>query len=111
MPIGLARAYGGSEWRDNPYGRGHRANTDDFEGAPLPNVELPDPPMLKPPELPATATLGPHPPATASRPRRPGTPDAPSTRARLPTAPDAPAPPWDDRLDPPQRPPAHGRAS
>src|SRR3546814_456005 len=23
MPIGLARAYGGPEWRDNPYGRGH----------------------------------------------------------------------------------------
>ncbi|MDN5842472.1 MAG: DUF2169 domain-containing protein [Alcaligenaceae bacterium] len=102
MPIGLARAYGGAEWRDNPYGRGHCANTDEFEGVPLPNIELPDQPMLKPGDTPATATLGPHSIGSTLRTQWLGAVDEAWQRNRLPWLPDDTDPRWFDRFDPQQ---------
>jgi len=109
MPIGLARAYGGPAWRDNPYGRGHCANAQDFEGVPLPNVELPDQPMLKPTDTPALATLGPHPQGSAARNRWLGSLDKTWERTRHPWLPDDTDPRWFDRFDPAQCRPAHWR--
>lgn len=102
MPIGLARAYGGAQWRDNPYGCGHCGNTDEFEGVPLPNVETPDQPMLKPGDTPATATLGPHSIGSTLRTQWLGALDEAWQRNRLPWLPDDTDPRWFDRFDPQQ---------
>lgn len=109
MPIGLARAYGGPAWRDNPYGRGHCANAQGFEGVPLPNVELPDQPMLEPTDTPALATLGPHPQGSTARTRWLGSLDKTWERTRHPWLPDDTDPRWFDRFDPAQCQPAYWR--
>lgn len=98
MPIGLARAYGGPEWRDNPYGRGHGGGAADFDGLPLPNVEWPDQPVLKPSDTPDTATLGPQPLGSAGRQRWLGTLDEAWVRDRLPWLPDDTDPRWHERF-------------
>jgi len=101
MSIGLARAYGGPDWRDNPYGRGHVPH-DVYEGVPLPNIEVPSQPVLKPTDTPATATLGPQPMGSAGRNRWLGSADDMWVRTRLPWLPDDTDPRWFDRFAPQQ---------
>src|SRR5690554_4396453 len=101
MPIGLVRAYGGPDWRDNPYGRGH-AGRDAYEGVPLPNVEHPDHPVLKPSDTPATATLGPYPIGSTARNQWLGKIDDAWVRTRLPWLPGDTDPRWFDRFSPQQ---------
>src|SRR5690606_13647215 len=103
MPVGLARAYGGAEWGDNPYGRGRSDDgSEDFEGVALPNVELPSHPILKPTDTPATATFGPHPLGSIARTRWLGRLDVAWMQRRLPWLPDDTDPRWFDRFDPAQ---------
>ena len=103
MPIGLARAYGGEEWGDNPYGRGRSSDgSDNFEGVALPNIELPTQPVIKPTDTPATATFGPHPSGSIARTRWLGSLDQTWMQQRLPWLPDDTDPRWFDRFDPAQ---------
>ncbi|MFT0547398.1 DUF2169 domain-containing protein [Allopusillimonas ginsengisoli] len=98
-PIGLAHAYGGAEWRDNPFGRGYASGRTVYEGMPLPNVERPDQPILKPSDTPATATLGAQPQGSAARDRWLGTMDRVWASQRLPWLPDDTDDRWYDRFD------------
>lgn len=97
MSVGLARAYGGPEWRDNPHGRGH-GPIDTAEGRLLPNVEHPEHPVLAPSDTPPVATLGAQPMGSSGRDRWLGTIDEAWMRHRMPWLPDDTDPRWFDRF-------------
>lgn len=98
MPIGLAQAYGGSGWRDNPFGCGYASAGNGYEGMRLPNVERPDQPILKPSDTPATATLGPQPQGSAARDHWLGSLGPTWASQRLPWLPDDTDDRWYDRF-------------
>ncbi len=108
QPIGLAYAYGGPDWRDNPYGRGH-GSVDTAEGRLLPNVEHPEHPVLSPSDTPVVATLGVQPMGSSGRDRWLGAVDDAWIRNRLPWLPDDTDPHWFDRFPPQQCQPGYWR--
>lgn len=108
MPIGLARSFGGPDWADNPFGRGHVAGAA-YEGVVLPNVEHPEHPVLNPDDTPPLATLGALPLCSTDRRRWLGTLDDAWIRKRLPWLPDDTDPRWFDRFAPGQCGPGYWR--
>jgi len=98
MPIDLSHAYGAPGWPQNPYGVGHAVTADTVHGSPLPNVEHPDHPILKPSDEAPVITLGLLPQASPERLRWLGTLDDTWRRERHPWLPDDTDPRWFDRI-------------
>lgn len=98
MPVDLTRAYGGPAFAGNPYGKGHAADSGDYAGLALPNIESPDAPVMSVRDRPAVATLG---NLAATDPRVAtwaGTFDAAWERSRFPWLPDDVDPRYFDRV-------------
>lgn len=94
--LGLECAYGASDWPDNTYGIGHLADPTRAEGNPLPNVELPNSPILSPADVKPVATFGPLPQCSPERTRWLGALDKAWLDTRFPWLPDGTDPRWYD---------------
>lgn len=102
MPITLSRAFGGAGWPENPHGLGWQPAGANAQGTALPNIEVPDAPILQPDDTPATATFGPLPQSAPSRLRWLGRFDAAWERERFPALPDDTDSRWFDGVAPDQ---------
>ncbi|GAB2896023.1 DUF2169 family type VI secretion system accessory protein [Paralcaligenes ginsengisoli] len=94
--MGLAYAYGARDWPANPYGRGHFIEPGAAEGQMLPNVELPNAPVLSPSDVAPVATFGPLPQGSPDITRWLGKLDQSWERERMPWLPDDTDPRWFD---------------
>lgn len=102
MPVTLGRAFGGADWPENPHGRGWHPAGAVAQGDALPNIELPDAPILQHDDTPAPATFSPLPQTAPSRLRWLGRFDAAWERERFPALPDDTNPRWFDGVAPDQ---------
>lgn len=96
MPLTLKRAFGGDGCPENPHGKGWFSGDEPDQGQPLPNVELPDEPLLTPTDRPEVATFSMLPAGSPSRMRWVGQVDAAWQRERFPWLPDDTDPRWFD---------------
>lgn len=96
MPITLSRAFGGGASPENPYGLGYVEGSEPSPGQALPNIELPDDPIVSFSDRPAVATFSALPAGAASRMRWVGRVDAAWERQRFPWLPDDTDPRWFD---------------
>lgn len=96
MPITLDRAFGGDACPENPYGQGHFSGSEPEQGLPLPNIELPDDPIVSLADRPAVATFSVLPAGAASRMALVGRVDHAWERERFPWLPDDTDPRWFD---------------
>lgn len=96
MLITLSRAFGGEACPENPYGTGHFAGSEPVQGLPLPNIELPDNPIVSPADRPAVATFSVLPAGARSRMKWVGQVDSAWERERFPWLPDDTDPRWFD---------------
>lgn len=88
MPVTLSRAFGGAGWLDNPFGKGWHQGLVPEAGLALPNIELPDHPILSLDDQPAVATFSMLPAGAPARLRWIGQVDANWQRERFPWLPD-----------------------
>lgn len=98
MPVTLSRAFGGAGWPENPQGRGWFAGSEPTPGLALPNIELPDAPIVTPHDRPAVASFSVLPGAAPSRMAWLGRFDDTWQRERFPWVPDDTDPRWFDAV-------------
>lgn len=98
MPLDLAHAYGGSNWPENPAGRGHYDPVSLAEGGELPCIELPTSPCLSPADRPSCASLRPLPLTSAARCTWLGSLDQQWLAKRFPFLPDDADSRWYDEV-------------
>lgn len=96
MPVTLSRAFGGSDYAENPYGTGHFEGSEPVQGLPLPNIELPDDPIVSITDRPAVATFSVLHASAPSRMKWVGQVDSRWERERFPWLPDDTDPRWFD---------------
>ncbi len=90
MPLVWERAFGGPEVAENPVGLGaaNGRTDDEHAGAPLPNLERPEAPLVSPGDPPMPACTGPVAPGWAPRAALGGTYDEAWRRQRAPYLPE-----------------------
>lgn len=96
MAVSLRQAYGGEGYAENPYGIGFVHDPDLAHGQRLPNIELPEAPVLSPHDRPEIATFCALPMGAPSRQKWVGTVGPGWEQTHFPWLPDDTHPRWFD---------------